>query len=556
MYNRLIICLLCALSVSLALNAQNLKLLKDFSPIYPDGSPADFTRFKLEYLFTAYDTTDGRTIWHSGGTDISTNSVGRVLPPNFGNEYKIYYGNSLYAWYLAYNPQLPYGLLCHTDGYTSIIIDTLEPSPVQAVYDAWAFSDDHLILARKDNINSDVYTFYWSGNTENSLVATGLVEKVYGNIIRYKDKLYYLRNRVNPVNNANIQDLIESNGTPNGTVVFQEHIAEQSFAQLNSVFLTLIDGKFAYFDTYSPPLGQPGFQTNLQVEGYNKISLPQGFSFGTGFALVNDKILFEYGENPADLSAPLSLFAFDGNNSEKIMTYPAVGFPYSATFYGFGGRHYFREYTAPNAGHRLWETDGTASGTKLLFDTYLLPGLPDSSDLGNLFVRPDGIVFFDVFKRPAPKQNQFYAYIIADSTLIHLFDFNSSADPYGTQLAWHRLPSNILLIAADDGQIGRELWTFDLNAVNLVHTQTPAPNIAAVRMYPNPAHSVVMTELTLDRPAKLLLYDTYGRLVLQNTIQLPENQSINVGDLMPGLYFFNLISQEGQVLGTGKLMKE
>lgn len=78
---------------------------------------------------------------------------------------------------------------------------------------------------------------------------------------------------------------------------------------------------------------------------------------------------------------------------------------------------------------------------------------------------------------------------------------------------------------------------------------------AAPSVYPNPAHAAVTFKLIGASPARVLLHDAAGHLVLNELLQPLGGQAVlRAPQLRPGLYWYQLT--QADVVSTGKLMIE
>lgn len=74
-----------------------------------------------------------------------------------------------------------------------------------------------------------------------------------------------------------------------------------------------------------------------------------------------------------------------------------------------------------------------------------------------------------------------------------------------------------------------------------------------IRFYPNPASSTITFEFKepVERGSMLQVYSFLGRLVL--SVAIPGNKiTLNITDLIKGVYVFQLRGSNGRVIETGK----
>lgn len=91
---------------------------------------------------------------------------------------------------------------------------------------------------------------------------------------------------------------------------------------------------------------------------------------------------------------------------------------------------------------------------------------------------------------------------------------------------------------------------FCLNPIdNQAH---PSNGIAAVS--PNPFSDKITVLLSQHLAATLSLYNSYGKLIL--TKDIDNKETINTLNLLPGIYFYNIVGKNGNRMLQGKLLKE
>lgn len=81
-----------------------------------------------------------------------------------------------------------------------------------------------------------------------------------------------------------------------------------------------------------------------------------------------------------------------------------------------------------------------------------------------------------------------------------------------------------------------------------------------VSVYPNPANSTVMVKLNaaIDTHARFYLSDVNGKIIKQNALSGNEGETLgfDVSGLVPGVYFYRIVSQTGREVASGKLAIE
>jgi len=86
----------------------------------------------------------------------------------------------------------------------------------------------------------------------------------------------------------------------------------------------------------------------------------------------------------------------------------------------------------------------------------------------------------------------------------------------------------------------RETWPCHTSYAVSVPEQEKMSIVKSV--YPNPTNSLLNIELSEMFSGNLLLYNIYGQLVYESTVENILNYEINVNDLEPGYYFLKLFS--------------
>ncbi|WP_294818583.1 T9SS type A sorting domain-containing protein [uncultured Flavobacterium sp.] len=102
----------------------------------------------------------------------------------------------------------------------------------------------------------------------------------------------------------------------------------------------------------------------------------------------------------------------------------------------------------------------------------------------------------------------------------------------------------------DQGEAGGYIYYDDFSLINNTTAGVNDHAIAAVKMFPNPLNSGILTVLTeSDAPKTVAIYDLLGKEVVNATT---DNNTVNVSNLTAGVYMVK-ISQEGKT-ATRKLV--
>ncbi|MEI6060130.1 MAG: T9SS type A sorting domain-containing protein [Bacteroidota bacterium] len=104
---------------------------------------------------------------------------------------------------------------------------------------------------------------------------------------------------------------------------------------------------------------------------------------------------------------------------------------------------------------------------------------------------------------------------------------------------------------------GSETWGTPLNCEDLLHVGigkiTP---IQSINIFPNPTTGITTLSIPISFqvPGKLEIYDISGRISGEFNVSQP-TQTINLGDLPPGLYTYKFISAKDEVI-RGKIIRQ
>lgn len=74
------------------------------------------------------------------------------------------------------------------------------------------------------------------------------------------------------------------------------------------------------------------------------------------------------------------------------------------------------------------------------------------------------------------------------------------------------------------------------------------------KMYPNPSQNNITVEIGME-DTQLVLMDLSGKITYQTSL-LAETQTISISALQPGMYIYSILSKDGTVLASDKLIKE
>lgn len=545
--------LMCALLLASA-SAQTPELVKDVNPLLPGSGAFDLTPFNNRLLFFAIDGINGKAPWVTDGTTGGTHILKDVLPSATGGEnFDAYWVGDDRAWFWGSDDFDQYTKLYLTDGTSggTRLVDSLYGLHDVVFNQGWA-TGDRLQFVWKSPL-SDHYVFYQSDG--DTITPTGLEEPaVLGGILRL-DSFFYQRLVLLPNFQGYKTDLIRSDGTPAGTSTLLENLGVNTSSSTQYANLLDVSGRLGYvFVKWTGPT----YVQSLHVEGFPVVTLATGQQFGAKFFnILNDKLLYLAPAYPDSPAAPMALYAFNGLGTEQLMVYEDTLSIHPGLVEQVGsGKLLFRtiEYT-PYGPQRIWITDGTAAGTKLLIDPATLPGSNSDTWISPVHLNEaKQEVYFYTTTNQGDK-TRFWLLNLVDSTFQPLFDFNS-VSPFGANALFVYF-NGAIVFTADDGLIGRELWKYQLYPVGVEEETNEVP--VAVEVFPNPVVDKLNLRISGAAQQRLQwnLFDALGCTVDRRLIDMTPSVPVEIGvvGLPPGLYFYRVSGADGKWARSGKVLK-
>jgi ELWxxDGT repeat protein len=420
-----------------SLHCQQFGMIADINLGIYSSEPSNFTELNGELLFTAYTPADGICVYKSNGSGFGTIMIKDLYPTANTN----WQGNSLY-WYNFPQGKLFQSLddrmnkIWFTDGttvgtYPIFEINDVNPQAnicsglltlnnnvyfitkeVDNVWgnvihrfccanssftnviplfewtntfgqDTWFLLDNignYIVLGSEGSSGTGTWSFDINLNVMNQIASDTKVFQSSSKV-KYLDKIFYT-----PYQN---QKLYSLDGSINGEVLVFD---------APSKHLTLFNG-LIYFSGGQTGVGLPGIElyktdgtllnTNIACDvyfGYNSSKLQF-------FCAQNDKLFFQ-----AKTANGNGIHSYSPPNtaSSELMTSPYFFFYDDFNVIpkiGFSNKLYFQApedpISTPNK-WKLWESDGTASGT---FLTANINTTSDSSCIGNFFVAGNTLFF-------------------------------------------------------------------------------------------------------------------------------------------------------------------
>jgi len=191
-----------------------------------------------------------------------------------------------------------------------------------------------------------------------------------------------------------------------------------------------------------------------------------------------------------------------------------------------------------------------------------------SADTGHSFSVVDS--FDSYYQQEAQIRNNGYIYLWGRDTFKYTTDYglNWNAYPYFS-IPYKRFPYQYLhpiyvndtVIIIDNYETiehtnpikgYHKLYQIDINSVGIVSSKK---NKTHFSVYPNPFNSSIKIECNELFSGKIKLLDLQGRIIMEKEISNIMSLEIDKADLEPGIYFVNLILENGKSNGVVKVIK-
>jgi ELWxxDGT repeat protein len=397
--------------------AEQIVLVKDInldnSSFYPSSYPGDFTEFNDKLYFRARDRVNGSELWVTDGTTAGTQLV-KDINPNSD-----YYSSSSYSenftevngklFFSAFGGVNGNGLWV-TDGTTAgtQLVKDIRPGS-DGSYSSYYFYDftevnGKLYFTAEDEINGREL---WV--SDGTTAGTRLVKDIPGRIGSYPSeltevngKLYFRANY-----GVNGNELWVTDGTENGTQLVKDLRPGSDGSYPEN--LTEFNGKL-YFRAFDRPASPKLWVTDGTAAGTQLLKdiNPDFNIYSKEFTEVNGKLYF----SADDGVNGFELWVTDGTTAGTQLVKninPVRNSPssydissYPKDFTEVNGKVYFTANDGVN-GRKLWVSDGTTAGTRLVQDISPVRNYSDPGGFtefnGELFFSADdGVNGIELFK--------------------------------------------------------------------------------------------------------------------------------------------------------------
>ncbi|MFZ2188749.1 MAG: ELWxxDGT repeat protein [Candidatus Moraniibacteriota bacterium] len=429
-------------------------LVRDTNLTKGSAYPDNLTIFNGETYFSANDGIHGYELWKTDGTIIGTTMVKDI---NLGNS--IYASPSLFhvvgdTLYFAADDGVHGRELWKTDGTESgtvLVKDIYIGTQDGLYYWASARGDVNGIFYFSAN-DGNGYELWKSDGTESG---TEMVKNIYPGV--GDDSIYpYLLTSMNGIlyfkanDNVNGPELWRSDGTSDGTTMVKDIYPGSNGSGIE----TLVSiGNALYFNASNGINGSELWKSDGTVGGtvmVKDIYDGSNGSFGYNLFVYNNEVYFAADDGVHSNELWKSNGTASGTVLVKDITVGAFSNPnnYAASDVSL----YFSAGQYPG---KLWKTDGTESGTVLVKDIYSGAGATEPSKLTNV----DGIMYFKATDGSSSHGSELWE---SDGTTVGtkmVEDIFVGGDGVNANARIVNL-NNVPIFVADNGDNGRELWTF------------------------------------------------------------------------------------------------
>lgn len=146
------------------------------------------------------------------------------------------------------------------------------------------------------------------------------------------------------------------------------------------------------------------------------------------------------------------------------------------------------------------------------------------------------------------------------SVLINQLDTNTYGIGFVPRTVYALLPLNNSLYVAGSFDSAAGMFLADVAVLNLPAGIQEISRNSSIEVHPNPSNGIF--GLQFSRPelvsgSHIIVYDELGSKVYDKSLQQAQGgNQINLSSDPPGVYFYQVISEKGELIGSGKLVKE
>lgn len=471
--------------------------------IGPNSSaPSWLTEFNGKLIFAADDGTNGRELWmlDSSGTSLVFN-----INPGANNS-------------------IPYG-----------------------AYKTMAMVDSMLYFPADDGTNG-TELYKWDGSGQPGLAAEirpGNGGSGINELIVMDGKIYFSAN----------------DGT-SGYELWEYDPATNTAQRLSDIYtgigsanpsnFTIYDGKL-YFTAIAPSTGEELYMydpatnnTSLAVDIYSGAA----YSNPSSLMVINNKLYF----NAYSSSNGREIYSFDGKNAVRVTdmnTGSASGVPSSVDgdnmMIMFDGNIYFSGNNGIS-NYQLFKYNPSNGSASLVYNIH-----PIGQSNPGSFIEYAWKLYFVATDAAHGRELWSYDGKNAPMMVADIYSGTNSSNP--ANLMIH---DSTLYFTAMDSATGMELYRLYDSAVTVQNVRFEAD----VKVYPNPANSVVYLDMNLKNSEKLAIRmaDASGRMVYYSEMKQyhagNNKVAIPMDNLPAGVYFYNIISGDGAGFMAGRVLKQ
>lgn len=516
----------------IAINAQA-SLVKDINVGAASSNPSNLFRLNDKIIFVAEDSSNGKELWVSDGTEIGTYLLKDTNPGTSGINI---FGSVCIVGNFAYfnvNNSLwktdgtPSGTVLVKSGFTSITRLTNVNGTVFFEADMDAVNLDELWKSDGTTAGTVVVKKLRPGDVYQAYTSN-FIQAPSGN------ELYFT------ANDGTGMALWKSNGTTAGTTKIKNFSNTPQHRFGNFVNL---NGQI-----YFAALNSRNIETLWRTDGtlVGTIPIYEGLYFGSlapGYIQSIGNKIFLSADNQNPTTFGHELWSSDGTlvGTQLIKDInPGNAYSNPKDFIKYQNEIYFTALTV-NEGIEFWKTNDTESGTTLVKDFY--NGSKSghmmhytNSDLDKIYIIADN-----------GTEKMLYE---SDGTTIGtnpIFDISESNINFTVAMAGMISLNGNLYFVAESKAHGLELWKLDSNL------STSSFLTEKVIMYPNPVKTILTLNIPLHFYDSIQIFNTSGQIVFSQ--QQIKSKQVNIENLPSGVYIVN-VNSNGKIIHSQKIIKQ